>query len=159
MNTFMTSVFSRFQKKEDASSDPQEDDKNEDCVSLMTIHAAKGLEFKNVYVVGLEENLFPSQMALQSRAELEEERRLFYVGITRARERLWLTRGAARLDRGRGLPRAPSRFLDELPPDFIRPYEIAKQEELSSDAIGDMAAAFLAMSKPEEPAPTAKPRA
>ncbi|MBK6918701.1 MAG: UvrD-helicase domain-containing protein [Deltaproteobacteria bacterium] len=134
-------------------------------VTLSTLHSAKGLEWEFVFLVGVEEGTMPHRRVAAPRisdaiaGDLEEERRLFYVGITRARERLWLTRGAARLDRGRELPRAPSRFLDELPPEFIRPYEIAKQEELSSDAIGDMAAAFLAMSKPEEPAPTAKPRA
>lgn len=65
--------------------DADDDEKaNEDSVSLMTIHAAKGLEFPAVYVVGLEENLFPSQMSLDSRDDLEEERRLFYVAVTRA---------------------------------------------------------------------------
>ena len=62
--------------------DQEEDDNNK--VSLMTIHAAKGLEFKHVYVVGMEENLFPSQRSMDSRADMEEERRLFYVALTRA---------------------------------------------------------------------------
>ncbi|MBX7082649.1 MAG: UvrD-helicase domain-containing protein [Nannocystaceae bacterium] len=126
-------------------------------VTLSTLHSAKGLEWDFVFLVGIEEGTMPHRRVAAPRisdaiaGDLEEERRLFYVGITRARERLWLTRGAARLDRGRELPRAPSRFLDELPASAIRPYEIAKQEELSSDAIGEMAAAFLAMAKPAEP--------
>jgi DNA helicase-2/ATP-dependent DNA helicase PcrA len=61
-----------------------EKDTDTDKITLMTIHAAKGLEFKHVYIVGMEEDLFPSQMMLASRADLEEERRLFYVAITRA---------------------------------------------------------------------------
>lgn len=99
--------------------DKEEDDKNEDCVSLMTIHAAKGLEFKNVYVVGLEENLFPSQMALQSRAELEEERRLFYVAITRAEKKLTLSYAVSRYKWGNLISCEPSRFIAEINPDFI----------------------------------------
>ena len=65
--------------------------KDQQAVSLMTIHLAKGLEFPNVYIVGLEEDLFPSAMSVNTRAELEEERRLFYVALTRAEKRLTLT--------------------------------------------------------------------
>src|SRR5690606_12003324 len=67
----------------------QNKDDNIDAVKLMTIHAAKGLEVPNVFIVGLEENLFPSQMSLYSREDLEEERRLFYVAVTRAKQKLW----------------------------------------------------------------------
>ena len=68
----------------------EDKDKDPEKVTLMTIHMAKGLEFRHVYIVGLEEDLFPSQMMLSSRADLEEERRLFYVAITRAQKRLFL---------------------------------------------------------------------
>ena len=67
----------------------KDDSDNNDYVSLMTIHSSKGLEFKNVFIVGLEEDLFPSQMMMSSRDDLEEERRLFYVAITRAKENLY----------------------------------------------------------------------
>ncbi len=91
-----------------------EKDGDNDKVSLMTIHSAKGLEFKNVYVVGMEENLFPSQMSVHSRSELEEERRLFYVAITRAEEKLTLSLAATRFRWGNLIMCEPSRFLDEI---------------------------------------------
>lgn len=99
----------------------QDEDKDtSDKVSLMTIHMAKGLEFKYVYVAGLEENLFPSQMMLGSRADLEEERRLFYVAITRARQRLFLSYALMRYNYGRIQDCSPSRFLNEIDPAYIR---------------------------------------
>ena len=70
----------------------KEDDSNEEYISLMTIHMAKGLEFSVVFIVGVEEDLFPSQMMISSREDLEEERRLFYVAITRAMKKLYLTK-------------------------------------------------------------------
>ena len=93
-------------------------DKNADtdAVKLMTVHAAKGLEFKCVYVVGMEENLFPSSMALFDREGLEEERRLFYVAVTRAKERLWVTYANSRYRFGSLVQNDPSRFIDEIPP-------------------------------------------
>jgi len=94
--------------------DETEDDKNLDKVSLMTIHAAKGLEFPYVFVTGLEENLFPSSMSMSSRAELEEERRLFYVAVTRAMNKLTLSYAAMRMKWGELNFCTPSRFLDEL---------------------------------------------
>lgn len=89
-------------------------------VTLMTIHMAKGLEFKNVFVVGLEEDLFPSQMMLESRADLEEERRLFYVAITRAMNKLFLTYALSRYRFGRLKNCEPSRFLEEIDPAYVR---------------------------------------
>jgi len=99
--------------------DGENNELNEDTVSLMTIHSAKGLEFKYVYVVGMEENLFPSQMALQSRAELEEERRLFYVAITRAETKLTLSYAVSRYKWGNLISCEPSRFIAEINPAFI----------------------------------------
>lgn len=88
---------------------------NMDAVKLMTVHAAKGLEFAVVYVVGMEESLFPSGMSLYSMEDLEEERRLFYVAITRAEARLFLTFATTRYKFGSLQYGEPSRFLDELP--------------------------------------------
>ncbi len=87
---------------------------NADHVKLMTIHAAKGLEFKNVFVVGMEENLFPSMLSVNSREDLEEERRLFYVAITRAKERLSLTYATSRYRFGNMTFNEPSRFVEEI---------------------------------------------
>jgi len=93
-----------------------DDDKGEsDVVKLMTIHAAKGLEFPMVFVGGLEETLFPNAMAINTREELEEERRLFYVAITRAKEKLCLTYANNRYRFGNLTQNEPSRFIDELP--------------------------------------------
>lgn len=96
-----------------------------DAVTLMTIHSAKGLEFKHVFVVGMEEDLFPSQMMIGSRAELEEERRLFYVAITRAEQKLTLTYATSRYRFGRIKDCEPSRFLDEIDPRCIKQKKIS----------------------------------
>ena len=89
------------------------------CAGLMTIHSAKGLEFRNVYIVGLEENLFPSQMMLTTRADLEEERRLFYVAITRAEKKLTLSYATSRYQWGNLRSCEKSRFIDEINPSFL----------------------------------------
>ncbi len=94
-------------------------DPNADNVKLMTIHAAKGLEFANVFVGGLEETLFPSGLSINTREELEEERRLFYVAVTRAKKNLWLTYANARYRFGNLVQNEPSRFLEELPEQHI----------------------------------------
>ncbi len=99
--------------------DEKAEEENKDTVSLMTIHSAKGLEFPHVYVVGLEENLFPSQMALHSRADLEEERRLFYVAITRAERKLTLSYAVSRYKWGSPISCDPSRFLEEIDPKYL----------------------------------------
>lgn len=96
----------------DADNENAED---QDTVKLMTIHAAKGLEFPCVFSVGLEENLFPNSMSLYDRADLEEERRLFYVAVTRAKERLWVTYANSRYRFGNLVQNEPSRFIDEIP--------------------------------------------
>lgn len=98
----------------------EDKDKDPDKVTLMTIHMAKGLEFRNVYIVGLEEDLFPSQMMLSNRAELEEERRLFYVAITRAEKALFLSYALTRYRYGRLKNCEPSRFLDDIDQGYIR---------------------------------------
>ncbi len=107
LGTFMESVALLTDKDE-------KDKNNEDYVSLMTIHQAKGLEFPYVYVTGLEENLFPSQLSVNSRVELEEERRLFYVALTRAQKKATLTFAKTRYKWGSLSYTEPSRFIDEI---------------------------------------------
>jgi DNA helicase-2/ATP-dependent DNA helicase PcrA len=99
--------------------DADDDKQDSDVVKLMTIHAAKGLEFGCVFVGGIEETLFPNAMAINTREELEEERRLFYVAVTRAKDRLWLTYANARYRFGQLVQNEPSRFLDEMPEEFL----------------------------------------
>ena len=89
-------------------------------VALMTVHLAKGLEFPYVYIVGLEENLFPSGMNLNSRSELEEERRLFYVALTRAEKQAYLTYAQSRYQWGKLTDAEPSRFIDEIDDKFLK---------------------------------------
>jgi len=99
-----------------------DEDKGEeiDHVTLMTIHSSKGLEFPHVYLVGLEENLFPSQMALNSRTEIEEERRLFYVAVTRAKETCTLSYSNSRYQWGSLITNEASRFISEIDEKFLR---------------------------------------
>ena len=101
------------------TSEDKDEDKDADKVSLMTIHAAKGLEFPYVYVAGLEENLFPSFMSISSRQELEEERRLFYVAVTRAERQLTLSYAMTRYQYGNSSCQEMSRFVEEIDPKYI----------------------------------------
>jgi DNA helicase-2/ATP-dependent DNA helicase PcrA len=95
--------------------DADNDKEDSDAVKLMTVHAAKGLEFACVFVVGLEETLFPSGMSINTREELEEERRLFYVAVTRAKKHLWLSYANSRYRFGQLVQNEPSRFIEEMP--------------------------------------------
>lgn len=97
----------------------KEDDSNEEYISLMTIHMAKGLEFSVVFIVGVEEDLFPSQMMISSREDLEEERRLFYVAITRAMKKLYLTYSTTRYRYGMLKDCEKSRFINEISPAYL----------------------------------------
>ena len=99
--------------------DSDQKDPNADTVKLMTIHAAKGLEFPVVFVGGLEEGLFPNAMSINTREELEEERRLFYVAITRAKGRLYLTYSNTRYKFGSLIQSDQSRFIEEIPMEYI----------------------------------------
>ena len=101
----------------DADQDKPEDRNH---ISLMTIHSSKGLEFPHIYIVGLEENLFPSQMALNSRSELEEERRLFYVALTRGMRSCMLSYATSRFTWGQSIMCEPSRFIDEIDPQYLQ---------------------------------------
>ncbi len=102
-----------------------------DEVRMSTLHAAKGLEFPVVFLVGWEEDLFPHKGIQGAPQDLAEERRLAYVGITRARERLYVSRCGTRIARGKELPRTPSRFLDDLPDAAIEKLDIAAPTEES----------------------------
>jgi DNA helicase II / ATP-dependent DNA helicase PcrA len=99
--------------------DADDKDPDADTVKLMTIHAAKGLEFSCVFAAGLEEMLFPNAMAINTREELEEERRLFYVVITRAKQKLWITYANTRYRFGQLVQNEPSRFIEEVPDAFM----------------------------------------
>ncbi|WP_396027567.1 DNA helicase PcrA [Actinoplanes sp. TBRC 11911] len=104
----------------DADQVPVDDPDHQGVVTLMTLHTAKGLEFPVVFLTGLEDGVFPHMRALGDNAELEEERRLAYVGITRARQRLYLSRAVTRGAWGQPQYNPPSRFTDELPPELVR---------------------------------------
>ena len=97
----------------------KDEDPNIDRVALMTIHLAKGLEFPYVFIVGLEEDLFPSAMSLNTRSELEEERRLFYVAMTRAKERVFLSYTLSRYRWGKLIDSEPSRFIEEIESQYV----------------------------------------
>lgn len=111
-----------------------ESDDSDDAVTMMTVHGAKGLEFKHVYIVGLEEELFPSSRMITSRDELEEERRLFYVAITRAEERLTLSYALQRYRFGSLRACEPSRFLFEMEPSLL---SLKNPQARDSMGIGD----------------------
>jgi len=98
---------------------PENKDKNNNSITLMTLHSAKGLEFKNVFIVGLEEGLFPHSRSLMDKNELEEERRLAYVGVTRAEEKLFLTHAVKRLYFGKTNYNQVSRFITEIPNNLL----------------------------------------
>lgn len=99
--------------------DADNQDEENDVVKLMTVHASKGLEFPIVFLVGVEENIFPSSMSLYDRNDLEEERRLFYVAITRAREKVYISFANNRYRFGSLISNEPSRFIDELPKHLV----------------------------------------
>ncbi len=111
----------------------QENQDDRDKVTLMTVHASKGLEFKSVFIVGLEEMLFPSQMNFSSNQDLEEERRLFYVAMTRAMEEVFLSYADTRYKWGTPSQCIPSRFLKEIDPDYL---DIPSETETSLSPSG-----------------------
>ena len=109
--------------------DMQQHKEDGDEITLMTIHSAKGLEFKVVFLVGMEEGIFPHINSLMESDGLEEERRLCYVGITRAKERLYLTNAKRRMLYGKETMNHPSRFIDEIQDDLIERDEVAREEK------------------------------
>ncbi|RFZ94725.1 ATP-dependent DNA helicase [Mucilaginibacter conchicola] len=124
------------------TNDDNDKNKDADTVSLMTIHSSKGLEFPQVHIVGLEENLFPSQMSLNSRSDLEEERRLFYVAITRAEYKLTISYATSRFKFGTLINCEPSRFIDEINAKYLELDFSAKPAPAASSSFGDERSAW-----------------
>jgi len=130
-------------------------------VSLMTIHLAKGLEFPYVYIVGLEENLFPSAMSMNTRSELEEERRLFYVALTRAERQAYLSYSQNRYRWGKLVDCEPSRFLEEIDDKYLEHLTIKEQVRkqnsfINEDIFGSVPQNKIRFKKPIQRTPTKK---
>ncbi len=116
------------------STDFDIENEDQDKVSLMTLHLSKGLEFKHVFIVGLEEDLFPSALSYNTRSELEEERRLFYVGITRAKENLYLSYANSRYRWGKLIYCEESRFLNEIDKEYLKIIESTPSKTTFEDS-------------------------
>ncbi|MEP1488430.1 MAG: UvrD-helicase domain-containing protein [Algibacter sp.] len=136
------------------ATDADADKGDPDHVALMTIHLAKGLEFSNVFVVGLEEDLFPSAMSMNTRSELEEERRLFYVAVTRAEKQAYLTYALSRYRWGKLVDSEPSRFIQEIDEQYLEittPIEDLRfNPMLSADIFGDTPSATSKKASPNK---------
>ena len=134
------------------ATDLDADKGDSDHVALMTIHLAKGLEFPYVYIVGMEEDLFPSAMSMNTRSELEEERRLFYVALTRAEKQAYLTYTLSRYRWGKLIDAEPSRFISEIDEDYLEiltPIDDRRQNPmLSADIFGDVEPSQIRFKKP-----------
>ncbi|MGB5269503.1 MAG: UvrD-helicase domain-containing protein, partial [Eudoraea sp.] len=139
------------------ATDLDKDTGDDDRVALMTIHMAKGLEFPFVYIVGMEEDLFPSAMSMNTRSELEEERRLFYVALTRAEEQAYLTYTQNRYRWGKLIDAEPSRFIEEIEDKYIEnltPVDTYRYKPLiNTDIFGEVDKSKLRQSKPENGVP------
>ncbi|MFY0481311.1 ATP-dependent helicase [Flavobacterium sp. PLA-1-15] len=146
-------ALSEFMEDVALATDLDKDTGDDDRVALMTIHLAKGLEFPYVFVVGMEEDLFPSAMSMSTRSELEEERRLFYVALTRAEHQAYLTYAQSRYRWGKLTDSEPSRFINEIESEFL---EYLSPEEtnyrykpmIDSDIFGDVDKSKLRQMKP-----------
>ncbi|MEV1066762.1 DNA helicase PcrA [Streptomyces sp. NPDC050263] len=126
----------------DSDQIPDEEEDGSGVITLMTLHTAKGLEFPVVFLTGMEDGVFPHMRALGQAKELEEERRLAYVGITRARERLYLTRSALRSAWGQPSYNPPSRFLEEIPPTHVDWKRTGATAPVSSGPVSGVAASL-----------------
>ncbi len=139
------------------ATDLDKDAGDDDRVALMTIHIAKGLEFPFVYIVGMEEDLFPSAMSMNTRSELEEERRLFYVALTRAEEQAYLTYTQNRYRWGKLIDAEPSRFIDEIDEKYIEnltPADTYRYKSMIDTAIfGEIDKSRLRREKPANGTP------
>ncbi|WP_426430050.1 ATP-dependent helicase [Winogradskyella sp. HB-48] len=124
-------------------------------VALMTIHLAKGLEFPHVFIVGMEEDLFPSAMSMNTRSELEEERRLFYVALTRAEKQAYLTYTVSRYRWGKLIDAEPSRFIEEIEDEYINITTPLKEQRfnpmLDASIFGDIEPNKIRFAKPKSP--------
>jgi DNA helicase-2/ATP-dependent DNA helicase PcrA len=145
------------------ATDMDKDSGDDDRVALMTIHLAKGLEFPYVYIVGMEEDLFPSAMSMNTRSELEEERRLFYVALTRAEKKAFLTYTQSRYRWGKLVDAEPSRFIEEIDDkylEFMIPQDDYKYKPLiDTDIFGEVDKSKFRQTKPVNgtPPPSHKP--
>lgn len=140
------------------ATDLDKDTGDDDRVALMTIHLAKGLEFPYVFIVGMEEDLFPSAMSMNTRSELEEERRLFYVALTRAEHQAYLTYAQSRYRWGKLVDSEPSRFIEEITENFIEYLTPAEtnyryKPMIDSDIFGDTDKSKLRQVKPTSGTP------
>ena len=143
------------------ATDLDRDTGDDDRVALMTIHLAKGLEFPYVFVVGMEEDLFPSAMSLNTRSELEEERRLFYVALTRAEHQAYLTYAQSRYRWGKLVDSEPSRFIEEIKDEYleyINPMDSGYRYKptIDLDIFGDIDKSKLRLAKPTAGTPPKK---
>ena len=155
-------ALSEFMEDVALATDLDNDTGDDDRVALMTIHLAKGLEFPYVFVVGMEEDLFPSAMSLNTRSELEEERRLFYVALTRAEHQAYLTYAQSRYRWGKLTDSEPSRFIEEIKEDYL---EYINQSDVGGyrykpmmdiDIFGDIDKSKLRLAKPVTGTPPKK---
>ena len=142
------------------ATDLDKDTGDDDRVALMTIHLAKGLEFPHVFIVGLEEDLFPSAMSLNTRSELEEERRLFYVALTRAEHQAYLTYAQSRYRWGKLVDSEPSRFIEEIDAqylEYLNPQDTGYRYKplMDVDVFGDIDKSKLRLAKPKTGTPPA----
>ncbi|WP_281239680.1 ATP-dependent helicase [Flavobacterium praedii] len=146
-------ALSEFMEDVALATDLDNDTSDEDRVALMTIHLAKGLEFPHVFVVGMEEDLFPSAMSMSTRSELEEERRLFYVALTRAEHQAYLTYAQSRYRWGKLTDSEPSRFIEEIDGQYLEYLTPAESNyrykpTIDSDIFGDVDKSKLRLAKP-----------
>ena len=154
-----TGNISEFLEDVALATDLDKDTGDDDRVALMTIHLAKGLEFPYVYIVGMEEDLFPSAMSMNTRSELEEERRLFYVALTRAEKQAYLTYTQNRYRWGKLIDAEPSRFLEEIDEQYVEnltPIDNAGyryKPMIDADIFGDVDKSRLRQNKPTRGTP------
>ncbi len=146
-------ALSEFMEDVALATDLDKDTGDDDRVALMTIHLAKGLEFPTVFVVGMEEDLFPSAMSMSTRSELEEERRLFYVALTRAEHQAYLTYAQSRYRWGKLTDSEPSRFIEEIDAqylEYLTPEETNYRYKpmIDNDIFGDIDKSKLRLAKP-----------
>jgi len=159
-----TGSISEFLEDVALATDLDKETDDEERVAMMTIHLAKGLEFPYVYIVGMEEDLFPSGMSMNTRSELEEERRLFYVALTRAEKQAYLTYTLSRYRWGKLIDAEPSRFIEEIDDkfiDYVTPIETNYRYKplIDTDIFGEVDKSKLRQNKPKSstPPPSHKP--
>ncbi|TRZ45202.1 ATP-dependent helicase [Robertkochia solimangrovi] len=159
-----TGALSEFLEDVALATDLDNDTGEDDRVALMTIHLAKGLEFPYVYIVGMEEDLFPSAMSMNTRSELEEERRLFYVALTRAEKQAYLTYTQSRYRWGKLIDAEPSRFIEEIDDKYVE-YLVPPTGSgyrykplIDRDIFGEVDKSKLRLSKPVTGTPPSTPK-